>query len=82
MTSMNFDSTATCDIVDDVVYATNARFASLPSPAEGENDLDTFNETFSIAKASQVDLTSGSVSPFHMLLSFSVASLAMVKLAL
>ena len=43
-----FDSPATSALYGGMIYSVNARFASLPFPAEGEDDPSTFDEEFTI----------------------------------
>jgi len=54
--SDDFDSPATCGISGENVYVTNARFG-LGSPAEGEDDLSTFAETFQVVGVNRFDFS-------------------------
>jgi len=59
--SDNYDSPATCDLYGDKVYSVNAAFRSLGDlPAEGEDDLATFDEEFEIVGVDTSAPTSGS----------------------
>ena len=60
--SEDFDSPATCHIVGENVYVTNARF-SIGLPAEGEDDLSTFNETFQVVGVGRFDFSASGGNP-------------------
>lgn len=63
ITSDDFDSPATCGIVGDNVYVTNARFG-LGLPAAGEEDLESFTETFQVVGVDRFDFAgSGGETP-------------------
>jgi len=55
--SSEFDSPATCDISGDIIYVPNARFGSLGVPANGEEDLDSFAETFQVLGVDRLDFS-------------------------
>lgn len=48
LTSDDFDSSATAAVLGDWVYACNLRVNTAPLGQNGENDPDTFSETFSV----------------------------------
>jgi hypothetical protein len=52
--SPDFDSPATCGISGQNIYMPNARFG-LGLPAEGEDDLSTFGETFQVVGVERFD---------------------------
>lgn len=61
--SNEFDSPATCSIFGENVYVTNARFGiGSGLPAEGEDDLSTFAETFQVVGVDRFDF-GASVDP-------------------
>jgi len=52
-----YDSPSTTTFYDGKLYSVNARFDSVPFPADGEGDLSAFTEEFSIVGVSIDDRT-------------------------
>jgi len=60
--SPDFDSPATCGISGQNLYAPNARFG-IDLPADGEEDLSTFTETFQVVGVDRFDFAASGSSP-------------------
>merc|ERR1712176_1259075 len=57
--SEKYDTPATSAILGENIYTANLRGAELPLLESGEDDLDTFNESFTLVKTSRLTLSKG-----------------------
>ena len=62
LTSDFYDDPTTSVVLGDRLYSVNGRFTSLGFPADGEGDLTTFDEVFTMVSVDRMNYTSDAVA--------------------